>query len=122
MTQEKFDLNAWQAEGQEALDRLKQQRSELLSDLQGLDDQIKKIEETLGHTSKKRRVRIRPRILDIVTQNPGSWIAVDTVVHTIKNDQPDAEESAIRTAITRAARDIQNLEEREGELRFSIVE
>lgn len=118
MTQENFDLQAWQQQGQEALNNLLESRTSLVSELNVVDQKIGEIKDALGVEKKTRRTRIRPVILDILAQNIGQWLTLDSVVTAACQHLDGVEAASVTAAVRRAIREFDNLEEVDSKVRM----
>ena len=121
MTQENFDIQAWQQQGQTALTGLQAARGVLITDLEDVDHKIEEIKEALGlsqEDQKVRRVRIRPAIFDILEKHLGEWMPMDVVVREVCAQLDGADALSVVSAIRRTIRAFDNVEEQDSQVRL----
>lgn len=114
-----FNYDMWREQGSHALDSLKAKQQELLGELEKVEGLIHSIECDLGIAEKKpKRVRIRPVIMAQIEANKSKWVEEDVIIEAVMANIEDVDVSSVKTALSRAVRDIDLLEEKDGKLRL----
>lgn len=118
-TTQEFNYDSWRNQGAQALNSLKEKQQELLGELNEVESMIHNIECDLGIAEKKpKRIRIRPVIMAQVEANKGKWVEEDVIVDAVMANLEDVDVSSVKTALSRAVRDLDVLEEKEGKIRL----
>lgn len=105
-----FDVDAWKAEGQQALDKIESKILLLKEQMLDLVRQRDEIEKALGiyeapkESSKPTKVILRPILLQLLLEEAPQSVATQNLIDAVQHEKPTAKASSIRTSLKRLAK------------------